>query len=157
MHVAGRMGARVLSVAISEASKCGCCQSCRSGILNVYLLGLTVAVCVLCRSKGWGLTAFMGCGDTTRGEAWTFKCPPGHRIVGYAGIVSSGICFLTADFQDLDTPSQGEARTHSMVHTYMQSHKTPSCTLALHHLTRTPLASLDIPVHRPCTPRCTPT
>jgi hypothetical protein len=27
----------------------------------------------------------MGCGDLEWGEAWTFTCPPGHRIVGYGG------------------------------------------------------------------------
>jgi hypothetical protein len=27
----------------------------------------------------------MGCGDLEGGEAWTFTCPPGHRIVGYGG------------------------------------------------------------------------
>jgi hypothetical protein len=26
----------------------------------------------------------MGCGDLEGGEAWTFTCPPGHRIVGYS-------------------------------------------------------------------------
>jgi hypothetical protein len=32
----------------------------------------------------WGLLGFMGCGDPERGDAWTFTCPPGHRIVGYS-------------------------------------------------------------------------
>jgi hypothetical protein len=27
----------------------------------------------------------MGCGVLEGGEAWTFTCPPGHRIVGYSG------------------------------------------------------------------------
>jgi hypothetical protein len=42
--------------------------------------------CLLSRRAGPdGLHAFMGCGDLEGGEAWTFTCPPGHRIVGYSG------------------------------------------------------------------------
>jgi hypothetical protein len=29
----------------------------------------------------------MGCGDLEGGEAWTFTCPPGHRIVGYRAAI----------------------------------------------------------------------
>jgi hypothetical protein len=32
-----------------------------------------------------GLHAFMGYGNVEGGEACTFTCPPGHRIVGYGG------------------------------------------------------------------------
>jgi hypothetical protein len=66
-------------------------------------LPLTARVCSLCRTAEEGLAAFMGCGDPERGEAWTFKCPPGHRIVGYAGsafVNVEGVCFLTAPFRD---------------------------------------------------------
>jgi hypothetical protein len=37
-----------------------------------------------CRAGPDGLHAFMGCGDLEGGEAWTFTCPPGHRIVGHS-------------------------------------------------------------------------
>jgi hypothetical protein len=66
---------------------------------------LTASLCSLCRAdKRTGLAAFMGCGDPEEGEAWTFECPPGHRIVGYAGSVQfrvKRVCFLTAEFRDL--------------------------------------------------------
>ena len=39
---------------------------------------------MLCRA-GWWLDAFMGVGNEAGGEAWTFQCPPGHRVVGYGG------------------------------------------------------------------------
>jgi hypothetical protein len=59
------------------------------------------------RSGPDGLHAFMGCGDLEGGEAWTFTCPPGHRIVGYGGSTREGdgkqpdiirIRFVTCDF-----------------------------------------------------------
>jgi hypothetical protein len=40
-----------------------------------------------CRAGPDGLYAFMGCGDVEGGEAWTFICPPGHRIVGYSAAI----------------------------------------------------------------------
>jgi hypothetical protein len=66
---------------------------------------LTAKLGALCRSEEEGLAAFMGCEDPWFGQgyAWTFKCPPGHRIVGYAGSASSWVncvCFLTAQFRD---------------------------------------------------------
>jgi hypothetical protein len=88
---------------------------CRAEPVMVPLL--TAGVCALCRAgerlgafmwfgaEEWGLDVFMGWGHEERGEAWTFKCPPGHRIVGYAGTASAAfgvhcVCFLTAEFQD---------------------------------------------------------
>jgi hypothetical protein len=47
----------------------------------------------------------MGCGDMEGGEAWTFTCPPGHRVVGYAGNTDfegnvGCIRFFTACFEE---------------------------------------------------------
>jgi hypothetical protein len=65
---------------------------------------LTARVCDVCRASKWGaLAAFTGCGAPEEEEAWTFKCPPGHRIVGYAGRALRWVecvCFLTAEFRD---------------------------------------------------------
>ena len=59
---------------------------------------------VTCRGGDW-LDAFMDYGSATGGDAWTFTCPPGHRVVGYAGGVDymqygfiGYIRFLTAPF-----------------------------------------------------------
>ena len=67
----------------------------------LWLVALDVAV--TCREDEW-LYAFMGYGNATQGDACTFTCPPGHRVVGYVGglVPFFGfikyIRFLTAPF-----------------------------------------------------------
>jgi hypothetical protein len=51
----------------------------------------------------------MGCGDLDGGEAWTFTCPPGHRIVGYGGWVKVDVYMDTNWETDGDTLSDVEA------------------------------------------------
>jgi hypothetical protein len=78
-----------------------------AGLLPVQLYGvvvmlvLTAGLCTLRRAGKW-LYAFMDHGDTKEGGAWTFTCPPGHRIVGYGGTFGEfigRITFLTARFE----------------------------------------------------------
>jgi hypothetical protein len=65
---------------------------------------------VTCRvpcSAGERLHAFMDPGATAAGDAWSFDCPPGHRIVGYGGSTRiqdfefhvRRVRFLTASFE----------------------------------------------------------
>ena len=56
-----------------------------------------------CRAVWW-LDAFMGAGNEEGGEAWTFQCPPGHRVVGYAGSAGEyvgNIRFITANIAEI--------------------------------------------------------